>query len=111
MGRRFTPESLKSFENMIPKYINDVLDRGYETFRNNPIVLADNIRPTKTLITEAIKEFKDIAAQKGLTLNDDLAKDMVDEVWKGAYLPGGITIGKTTAPGQVRFGGQFLHLW
>ena len=28
---------------------------------------------------------------------------MVDEVWKGAYLPGGITIGKGTAPGQVRF--------
>ena len=46
--------------------------------------LLDNIRPTKTLIKEAIKEFKDIAAQKGLDLNDDLAKDMVDEVWKGA---------------------------
>ena len=59
----------------------------------------------QTLIKEAIKEFQDIAAQKGLTLNDDLAKDMVDEVWKGAYLPGGITIGKTTAPGQVRFAG------
>ena len=28
---------------------------------------------------------------------------MVDEVWKGAYLPRGLTIGKTTAPGQVRF--------
>ena len=30
MGRRFTPESLKKFETMLPKYINDVLDRGYE---------------------------------------------------------------------------------
>ena len=103
MGRRFTPESLKQFETMLPKYINDVLDRGYETFRNNPIVLADNIRPTKTLITEAIKEFKDIAAQKGLKLNDDLARDMVDDVWKGASMPKGFTLGKTTAPGQVRF--------
>jgi len=103
MGRRFTPESLKQFETMLPKYINDVLDRGYETFRNNPIVLADNIRPTKTLITEAIKEFKDIAAQKGLQLNDDLARDMVDDVWKGASMPKGFTLGKTTAPGQVRF--------
>ena len=28
---------------MLPKYINDVLDRGYETFRNNPIVLADKL--------------------------------------------------------------------
>ncbi len=108
MGRRLTPESLKSFETMIPKYINDVLDRGYEYVKatgRNPIQLANNNRPSATLIREAIKEFKDIAAGKGLTLNDDLAKDMVDEVWKGAYLPGGITIGKTTAPGQVRFAG------
>jgi hypothetical protein len=108
MGRRLTPESLKSFENMIPQYINDVLDRGYEYVKatgRNPIQLAANNRPSQTLIKEAIKEFQDIAAGKGLTLNDDLAKDMVDEVWKGAYLPGGITIGKTTAPGQVRFAG------
>ena len=110
MGRRFNPESLKSFEDMVPKYINDVLDRGYEVLRNNPITLADNIRPTKTLIKEAIKEFKDIAATKidpttgkPLVLSDDLAKDMVDEVWKGASLPKGFTLGATTAPGQVRF--------
>ena len=103
MGRRFNPESLKQFEAMLPRYINDVLDRGYEVLRNNPITLADNIRPTKQLIKEAVKEFQDIAAQKGMTLNEDLAKDMVDEVWKGARLPKGFTIGKTTAPGQVRF--------
>jgi len=108
MGRRLTPESLKSFENMIPQYINDVLDRGYEYVKatgRNPIQLANNNRPSATLIKEAVKEFQDIAAGKGLTLNENLAKDMVDEVWKGAYLPGGITIGKTTAPGQVRFAG------
>ena len=106
MGRRLTPESLKSFEDMIPKYINDVLDRGYEYVKatgRNPIQLANNNRPSVTLIKEAVKEFQDIAAGKGLTLNEDIAKDMVDEVWKGAYLPGGITIGKGTAPGQVRF--------
>jgi hypothetical protein len=103
MGRRLTPTALKDFEKMIPKYINDVLDRGYDVFRNNPISIADNIRPTNTLIKEAVKEFQDIAAQKGLKLNDDLAKDMVDEVWKGAYLPKGLTIGKGTAPGQIRF--------
>ena len=103
MGRRFNPASLKSFEDMVPKYINDVLDRGYEVLRNNPITLADNIRPTKTLIKEAIKEFQEIAAQKGMTLNDELARDMVDEVWKGARLPKGFTVGAKTAPGQVRF--------
>ncbi len=108
MGRRFNPEALKSFEDMIPKYINDVLDRGYEYVKatgRNPIQLANNNRPSATLIKEAVKEFQDIAAQKGLTLPENIAKDMVDEIWKGAYLPGGITIGKTTAPGQVRFAG------
>ena len=106
MGRRLTPQALKDFETMIPKYINDVLDRGYEYTKatgRNPIQLADNRRPSATLIKEAVREFQDIAADKGLKLNDDIAKDMVDEVWKGAYLPKGLTIGKGTAPGQVRF--------
>ncbi len=106
MGRRLTPQALKDFETMIPKYINDVLDRGYEYTKatgRNPIQLADNRRPSATLIKEAVKEFQDIAADKGFKLNDDIAKDMVDDVWKGAYLPKGLTIGKGTAPGQVRF--------
>ena len=42
-------KSLKQFERMLPKYINDVLDRGYDVFKNNPTILADNIRPTKTI--------------------------------------------------------------
>ena len=35
---------------MIPRYMNDVLDRGYEYVKANardPIQLAKNIRPTK----------------------------------------------------------------
>ena len=110
MGKRFTPESLKQFQDMLPKYINDVLDRGYETFKNNPIKLADNIKPVKAEITEAIKQFKSIASKKldpetgkPLVLSDDVARDMVDEVWRGAELPKGFTIGERTAPGQVRF--------
>ena len=106
MGRRLTPVALKNFEKMVPRYINDVLDRGYEYTKatgRNRIELANNRKPSDTLIREAVKEFKDISASKGLTLNDDLAKDMVNEVWQGAYLPKGFTLGKGTAPGQVRF--------
>ena len=106
MGNRLTPASLKQFERMIPRYMNDVLDRGYEYVKANtrdPIQLAKNIRPTKELIKNAIKEFKDIAKSKNLKLSDELAADLVDDVWKGAYLPKGFTLGKTTAPGQVRF--------
>ena len=106
MGNRLTPVALKDFERMIPKYMNDVLDRGYEYVKANtgqPIQLAKNIRPTKELIKNAIKEFKDIAKSKNLNLSDELAEDLVNDVWKGAYLPKGFTLGKTTAPGQVRF--------
>ena len=106
MGRRLTPKALEDFEKMIPQYINDVLDRGYEYTKataRSDIQLAANRKPSDTLIKNAIREFQDIAADKGLKLNDDLAKDMVDYVWQGAYLPKGLTIGKGTAPGQVRF--------
>ena len=47
MGRRLITESLKSFETMIPKYINDVLDRGYEYVKapgSNSKQLANNNR-------------------------------------------------------------------
>ena len=49
MGRRFTPESLETFEEMLPKYINDVVDRGYEVFKNNRTQwsTALNYAPTK----------------------------------------------------------------
>ena len=110
MGRRFTPESLKQFEKMLPKYINDVLDRGYEIFKNNPIKVAENLRPTKELIKEAAKQFQDIAATKiddvtgkPMVLSDDVAREMVEEVWRGAELPKGFTLGERTAPGQIRF--------
>ena len=110
MGKRFTPESLKQFEKMLPRYIDDVLDRGYLTFKNNPIKLADNIKPVKAEIKEAVKQFQAIAAKKidpktkkPIVLSDDVARDMVDEVWRGASLPKGFTIGERTAPGQVRF--------
>ena len=110
MGKRFTPESLKQFEKMLPRYIDDVLDRGYSTFKNNPIKLADNIKPVKAEIKEAVKQFQAIAAKKidpktkkPIVLSDDVARDMVDEVWRGASLPKGFTIGERTAPGQVRF--------
>ena len=95
---------------MLPKYINDVLDRGYEVFKNNPIKVAENLRPTKELIKEAAKQFQDIAATKiddvtgkPMVLSDDVAREMVEEVWRGAELPKGFTLGERTAPGQIRF--------
>ena len=43
-----------------------------------------------------------MAADKGLKLSDDLAEQMVNEVWKGATLGKGFLLG-AGAPAQVRF--------
>ena len=106
MGRRFNPEALEQFEKMLPKYINDVLDRGYDVFKNNKNqwTVANNYRPTKEVIKEAVKDFKRVAALKGLKLNDDLANQMVREVWEGAQLGKGFKLGDAVFPGQVKWG-------
>ena len=66
MGRRFNPEALEQFEKMLPKYINDVLDRGYDVFKNNKNqwTVANNYRPTKEVIKEAVKDFKESSCFK-----------------------------------------------
>jgi len=110
MGRRFNPEGLEKFEEILPKYINDVLDRGYDVFKNNGSqwTTAQNLKPTKNLIKEAIKEFQGVVAKKidpktgkKIVLSDELAEEMVHEVWKGASMPKGFLLGK--GQGQVRF--------
>ena len=57
MGTRLTDDALKDFQKVIPQQINDILDRGYETFKNNPMSVADNYPPTKAVIDEAVRKF------------------------------------------------------
>ena len=123
MGRRFTPEALEQFEKMLPKYLNDVLDRGYDVFKHNKTqwTVANNYRPTKEIIREAVREFKRIAAQKidpktgkKIILSDELAHQMVREVWEGAELGKGFKLADYAFPGQVRWGQkgglpEFMH--
>ena len=104
MGSRLTPAALEDFQKVIPKQINDVLDRGYEVFKNNPMSVADNYGPSSKVINTAIKEFKDVAADKGITLSDDVAKNMVNEVWANAKLPRGVMMNEGTKSGVVRLG-------
>ena len=68
MGGRLTDDALEDFQKVIPEALNDVLDRGYEVFKNNPMSLADNYAPSKKVINEAIENFKNEAAKKGVTL-------------------------------------------
>ena len=112
MGRRLNPDGVAQFEEILPKYINDVLDRGYDVFKNNrgQLTTAKNYPPTRAIINEAIKDFKDVAASKidpktgeRLILSNELAEEMVGEVWRGASLPKGLKLGQR-GTAQVRFG-------
>ena len=104
MGNRLTDDALKDFQKVIPAAINDALDRGYEVFKNNPMSLADNYRPSKKVINEAVEDFQAEAAKKGITLSDDVANSMVNAVWRNAKLPRGIMLNPNTKSGQVRLG-------
>jgi hypothetical protein len=104
MGSRLTPSALEDFQKVIPKQINEVLDRGYEVFKNSPMSVADNYGPSSKVINKAVEEFKDVAAEKGITLTDDVAKNMVNEVWANAKLPRGVMMNEGTKSGTVRLG-------
>ena len=104
MGSRLTPSALEEFQKVIPKQINDVLDRGYEVFKNSPMSVADNYGPSSKVINVAVKEFIDEAANKGVTLSEDVAKNMVSEVWANAKLPRGVMMNEGTKSGVVRLG-------
>ena len=102
MGRRLTPDSIQDFQKTIPKAINNILDRGYEAFKNNPMSVADNYPPTKALIKETTRQFQKVASEKGITLSDDVAKNMVNEVWRNSKLPKGIMLNPRTKSGTLR---------
>ena len=104
MGGRLTDDALQDFQKVIPAAINDVLDRGYEVFKNNPFGLADNYAPSKKVINEAVENFKDEAAKKGITMTDEVAKDMVDRVWTNAKLPRGVVLNPYSQSGKIRLG-------
>jgi len=102
MGSRLTPSALDDFQKVIPKAINNVLDRGYEVFKNNPMSVADNYGPSSKVISTAVKQFQEEAAKKGVTLSEDVAKGMVNEVWNNAKLPKGVMMNEGTKSGIVR---------
>ena len=102
MGRRLTPEALEEFEEIIPSVIKDSMDRGYTAFKHNAgnLEIAKNYPPTKAVLLEARRDFQEVAKGKGLKLSDEMADEMVDEVWRKAELPKGVLL--STTPGAVR---------
>ena len=64
--------------------------------------VADNYTPTKQVIDEAIVNFQKEASRKGIDLSEDVAKNMVNDVWNNAYLPKGILLSERSKSGVVR---------
>ena len=92
MGRRLDDEALEQFKNIMGKKVINWMDSGYEVFKNNPIKVADNYKPSRTVINETVKQFQDIAKQSGLNISPEQSLSMVNEVWQTAKLPKGFKL-------------------
>lgn len=92
MGRRLDDEGLTTFKDIMGKKVISWMDSGYEVFKNNPIKLADNYKPSRVVINEAVKQFQDIAKQSGVNISPEQSLSMVNEVWQTAKLPKGFKL-------------------
>jgi len=106
-GSRLTPDAVQDFGKMLRTSLTDALDRGYEVFKNNKgdLKLAKNYGPTKKVLENTTKAFKKDVKQisKGkLTLSDEVATRMADEIWANTSLAKGVLLGQgTQGAGQV----------
>ena len=78
----------ETWKELLPKTLNDRLDVGYKVFQNNPIRLADNVKPAKELIIEAEKSIKNIANNlpTPVKLSNTEAKKIVSDIYSTAFL-------------------------
>ena len=79
---------LERWKQILPKTLKERLDVGYETFKNNPIKIADNVKPAKELIKEAEKNIKTIANSlpTPVKLTNQEAKEIVADIYGTAFL-------------------------
>jgi len=79
---------LERWKQILPKTLKERLDVGYETFKNNPIKIADNVKPTKELIKDAEKNIKTIANNlpTSVKLTNQEAKEIVADIYGTAFL-------------------------
>jgi len=79
---------LERWKQILPKTLKERLDVGYETFKNNPIKIADNVKPTKELIKDAEKNIKTIANNlpTAVKLTNQEAKEIVADIYGTAFL-------------------------
>ena len=104
IGRRFTPEAWEDFTKALPKYLNDVVDRGYSVFRNNAgqKTVALNYPPTKAVLKETFDFYKAQSIQKGLKVSDEVLERLVKDTWENATMQKGLTFASKAGPAAVK---------
>ena len=106
IGRRFTPEAWEAFTNPktgLPRYLNDVVDRGYSVFRNNAgqKTVALNYPPTKAVLKETFDFYKAQSIQKGLKVSDEVLERAVQDTWQNATMRKGLTFESKAGPAAL----------
>ena len=109
---RLNPESWVKFQKILTSSLNDVVDRGYDVFRNNAgqLSVAKNFPPTEAVLKETVDYFKKVATQKGYNvgngvgqINDSVFEKLVDQTWRNATMDTGFITASKTSPGTVKF--------
>ena len=112
MGRRIRPDMVADFEAGLRENINNVVDRGYNVFKNNrgQKTVAGNYPPTKDILRETFDFYKKASIEKGYKLSDEFLERMVQDSWEHATLAKGFVLGSKIKPGQVKLKGfpEFL---
>ena len=113
IGRRLDPDSFIKFREAVEESLTNVVDRGYQVFRNNKnqFTTAINYPPTKQLLKKTMNYYKKVAKQKGFKLGnnpgeigDDVFERLVRETWESASQDRGFITASSVRPGTVKFG-------
>ena len=111
IGRRLDPDSFVKFREAVEESLTNVVDRGYQVFRNNKnqFTTAINYPPTKQLLKKTMNYYKKVAKQKGFKLGnnpgeigDDVFERLVRQTWKSASQDRGFITASSVRPGTVK---------
>ena len=99
-GRRLDNKSLKTFKETFGDKVTTWLDSGYEVFKNDRVNFLKKYKPANQIIKQTANQFKQIAKQQNIILNDETAEKLVDRVISTADLEKGF---KLKSPSDVYF--------
>ena len=113
IGRRLDPDSFVKFREAVEESLTNVVDRGYQVFKNNKnqFTTAVNYPPTKQLLKKTMNYYKRVAKQKGYNvgnapgqIGDDVFERLVRETWESSTQDRGFITASAVRPGTVKFG-------